>query len=59
MQFEVQNIDNFQSESIIHFWDKALHIPQKGIKMHVMRGNALFRHFLTLNNFLKWSALGM
>ena len=27
--------------------------------MHVMRGNALFRHFLTSNNFPLSSALGM
>ena len=59
IQYELQNIDNFQPAAIVHFWDKALHIPQKGLKMHVMRGNALFHHFLTLNNFPMWSALGM
>ena len=58
-KYEVKNIDNFQTAAIFHFWDKALHIPQKGLKMHVMRGNALFRHFLTSNNFPLWSALGM
>ena len=58
-KYVVQNIDNFQSAAIFHFWDKALHIPQKGLKMHVMRGNALFRHFLTSNKFPLWSALGM
>ena len=45
IQYEVQNIDNFQYAAIIHFEDKALHIPKKCLKMHVMRGNALFRHF--------------
>ena len=59
IQYEVQNIDNFQTAAIFHFWDKALHIPQKGLKMHVMRGNELFRHFLTSNNFPLRSALGM
>ena len=59
IQYEVQNIDNFQTAAIFHFWDKALHITKKGLKMHVMRGNPLFRHFLTSNNFPLWSALGM
>ena len=59
IQYEVQNIDNFQTAAICHFWDKALQIPQKGLKMHVMRGNALFRHFLTSNIFLLWSELDM
>ena len=59
IQYEVQNIDNFQTAAIFHFLDKAFHIPQKGLKMHVMRGNALFRHFLTSNNFPLLSALGM
>ena len=59
IQYDVQKIDNFQPAAIFHFWDKALHIPQKGQKMHVMRDNALFRHFLTSNNFPLWSALGM
>ena len=59
IQYEVQNIDNSQTAAIFHFWDKALYIPQKGLKMHVMRGNALFRHILTSNNFPLWSALDM
>ena len=59
IQYEVQNINNFQTAAIFHFWDIALQIPKKGPKMHVMRGNALFRHFLTSNIFLMWSELDM
>ena len=32
IQYDVQDIDNFQPEAIFHFWDKALHIRQKGLK---------------------------
>ena len=51
IQYDVQNIDNFQPETIFHFCDKALHIPQKGLKMHVMAGNALFLSFFNIEQF--------
>ena len=51
IQYEVQNIDNFQTAAIFHFWDIALHIPKKGLKMHVMRGNPLFPSFFNIKQF--------
>ena len=29
IQYEVQNIDNFQTAAIIHFWDKSPYIYPK------------------------------
>ena len=31
-KYEIQNIENFQTAAIFHFWDKALHIPKKAPK---------------------------
>ena len=36
IQYEVRNIDNFQTAAVFHFWDKALYLTTHPIRQGLL-----------------------